>query len=148
MPPLELVGVRAAYGGIEVLHGIDLVVPGGEVVALLGPNGAGKSTTLKVAAGLLQPTAGAVRVAGHDVTGVPSHELARIGVCTIPEGRGVFPNLTVRENLWMATQVTGEPRRPRGGRATSASPGWASGARSSPARCRAASSRCWPWRGR
>jgi branched-chain amino acid transport system ATP-binding protein len=105
VPPLELVGVHAAYGGIEVLHGIDLVVHGGEVVALLGANGAGKSTTVKVAAGLLRPTAGAVRVAGHDVTGVASHELARIGVCTIPEGRGVFPNLTVRENLWMATQV-------------------------------------------
>jgi len=107
-PPLELAGVRAAYGGIEVLHGIDLTVAAGDVVALLGANGAGKSTTVKVCAGLLQPTAGTVRVAGHDVTGAPSHELARIGVCTIPEGRGVFPNLTVRENLWMATQVTGD----------------------------------------
>src|SRR5690606_6033677 len=107
VPPLELVGVHAAYTGIEVLHGIDLAVAAGEVVALLGANGAGKSTTVKVCAGLLRPTAGAVRVAGHDVTGVPSHELARIGVCTVPEGRGVFPNLTVRENLWMATQVRG-----------------------------------------
>jgi branched-chain amino acid transport system ATP-binding protein len=107
VPPLELVGVHAAYGGIEVLHGIDLAVAAGEVVALLGANGAGKSTTVKVCAGLLRPTAGAVRVAGHDVTGAPSHELARIGVCTVPEGRGVFPNLTVRENLWMATQVRG-----------------------------------------
>jgi branched-chain amino acid transport system ATP-binding protein len=101
------VGVRAAYGGIEVLHGVDLAVPAGSVVALLGANGAGKSTLVKVAAGLLRPTAGAVRVAGTDVTGAPSHDLARIGVCTIPEGRGVFPNLTVRENLWMATQVRG-----------------------------------------
>jgi branched-chain amino acid transport system ATP-binding protein len=105
--PLELVGVRAAYGGIEVLHGVDLAVPAGAVVALLGANGAGKSTTVKVCAGLLQPTAGSVRVAGHDVTGSSCNDLARIGVCTIPEGRGVFPNLTVRENLWMATQVTG-----------------------------------------
>ena len=64
VPLLELIGVRAAYGRIEVLHGVDLAVHGGEVVALLGPNGAGKSTTLKVAAGLLRPTAGAVRVAG------------------------------------------------------------------------------------
>jgi branched-chain amino acid transport system ATP-binding protein len=107
VPPLELVGVHAAYGGIEVLHGIDLAVAAGEVVALLGANGAGKSTTVKVGASLLRPTAGSVRVAGHDVTGAASHDLARIGVCTIPEGRGVFPNLSVRENLWMATQVTG-----------------------------------------
>jgi branched-chain amino acid transport system ATP-binding protein len=107
-PPLELVGVRAAYSGIEVLHGVDLAVAAGEVVALLGANGAGKSTTVKVAAGLLRPTAGAVLVAGHDVTNAASNDLARIGVCTIPEGRGIFPNLTVRENLWMATQVTGE----------------------------------------
>jgi branched-chain amino acid transport system ATP-binding protein len=106
-PLFELAGIRAAYSGIEVLHGVDLAVPAGTVVALLGANGAGKSTTVKVGAGLLAPTGGTVRVAGHDVTGVPSHALARIGVCTIPEGRGVFPNLTVRENLWMATQVRG-----------------------------------------
>jgi branched-chain amino acid transport system ATP-binding protein len=106
-PLLELVGVRAAYGGIEVLHGVDLAVPRGAVVALLGANGAGKSTTVKVAAGLLPPTTGKVYVAGRDVTGASCHDLARIGVCTIPEGRGVFPNLTVRENLWMATQVSG-----------------------------------------
>jgi branched-chain amino acid transport system ATP-binding protein len=106
-PALELCRVHAAYGGIEVLHGIDLVVPEGAVVALLGANGAGKSTAVKVAAGLLAPTAGSVRVAGHDVTGTAAHDLARIGVCTIPEGRGVFANLTVRENLWMATQVAG-----------------------------------------
>jgi branched-chain amino acid transport system ATP-binding protein len=106
-PLLELAGIRAAYGGIEVLHGVDLAVPSGAVVALLGANGAGKSTTVKVAAGLLAPTAGAVRIAGHDVTGASCNDLARIGVCTIPEGRGVFPNLTVRENLWMATQVHG-----------------------------------------
>ncbi len=104
---LALAGIHAGYGGIEVLSGIDLVVPAGAVVALLGANGAGKSTTVKVAAGLLAPTAGVVRVAGHDVTGAAAHDLARIGVCTIPEGRGVFPNLTVRENLWMATQVRG-----------------------------------------
>lgn len=104
-PILELRGVRAAYGGIEVLHGIDLALPQGSVLALLGPNGAGKSTTVKVCAGLLRPTAGELRVAGVDVTGASSNELARLGVCTIPEGRGVFPNLTVRENLWMATHT-------------------------------------------
>jgi branched-chain amino acid transport system ATP-binding protein len=103
VPLLELEGVRAAYGGIEVLHGIDLVVHEGSVVALLGPNGAGKSTILKVCAGQLEPTAGEVRVAGRLVNGAPADALARLGMCTIPEGRGIFPNLTVRENLWMDT---------------------------------------------
>jgi branched-chain amino acid transport system ATP-binding protein len=105
IPLLELVGIRAAYSGIEVLHGVDLAVPPGTVVALLGANGAGKSTVVKVAAGLVRATAGEVRIAGHDVSGASCNDLARIGVCTIPEGRGIFPNLTVRENLWMATQA-------------------------------------------
>lgn len=100
---LELVGVRAAYGRIEVLHGVDLRVPSGCVVALLGPNGAGKSTTLMVASGQLAPTAGCVHLAGRHVNGASPDALARAGVCTIPEGRGVFPNLTVRENLQMVT---------------------------------------------
>jgi branched-chain amino acid transport system ATP-binding protein len=102
-PLLELRGVRAAYGRIEVLHGIDLAVPQGAVVALLGPNGAGKTTTVAVCAGLVPATAGAVRLAGRDVRGATPDQLARAGLCTIPEGRGVFPNLTVRENLEMMT---------------------------------------------
>jgi branched-chain amino acid transport system ATP-binding protein len=102
-PVLELVGVRAAYGPIEVLRGVDLAVQPGQVVALLGPNGGGKSTTVKVAAGLLPPTNGDVRYAGRSVTGLSAEEAARLGVCTIPEGRGVFANLSVRENLWLAT---------------------------------------------
>jgi branched-chain amino acid transport system ATP-binding protein len=107
-PLLELVGVRAAYDAIQVLHGIDLQVHKGTVVALLGPNGAGKSTTLKVACGLMTPSSGKVLVAGRDVTGVKPEELARRGLVTIPEGRGIFPNLTVRENLMMAT-YSGQP---------------------------------------
>lgn len=101
-PLLELVGVRAAYGPIEVLHGIDLQVHGGSMLALLGPNGGGKTTTLKVCAGLLAPTSGELRLAGRTVNGVSATQLARIGLCSIPEGRGVFANLTVRENLWLA----------------------------------------------
>ena len=104
-PLVELVDVRAAYGTIEVLHGVNLSVPQGSVVALLGPNGAGKSTILKVISGLLPPTSGEVRLAGRVVNGASADELARIGLCTIPEGRGVFPNLSVRENLWMATMA-------------------------------------------
>lgn len=102
-PLLELKGITAAYGTIEVLHGVDLSVPPGSVVALLGPNGAGKTTTLSVAAGLIQPTTGNVYMAGRDVVGVKPDELARRGVVTVPEGKGIFPNLTVKENLLMAT---------------------------------------------
>ena len=100
---LELKGVRAAYGRIEVLHGVDLVVPEGSVVALLGPNGGGKTTTLKVASGQLPATAGCVHLAGRHINGANPDALARLGVCTIPEGRGVFPNLSVKENLRMVT---------------------------------------------
>jgi branched-chain amino acid transport system ATP-binding protein len=108
-PLLELVGLRSGYGSIEVLHGVDLAVPRGALVALLGPNGGGKSTTLRVCSGLLPVNAGELRVAGRVVNGAQAHDLARLGICTIPEGRGIFPNLTVRENLWLATG-TGVPR--------------------------------------
>jgi len=100
---VRAVGVRAAYGRIEVLHGVDLDVPGGGVFALLGPNGAGKSTLLKVIGGRLRPTAGAVEVEGLSVPHWTPEALARVGVVAIPEGRGVFPNLTVRDNLRMWT---------------------------------------------
>jgi branched-chain amino acid transport system ATP-binding protein len=107
---LELRAVRAAYDTIEVLFGIDLVVPAGTVVALLGPNGAGKTTTLRVAAGLHRPLSGDVLVAGRRVNGADPDELARRGLCMVPEGRGIFPNLTVRENLRMMTYA-GSPLR-------------------------------------
>jgi len=100
-PLLELRGIRAAYDNINVLKGVDLVVPEGSVVAVLGPNGAGKTTTLRVAAGLHPCTAGDILVAGHRVNGARPDELARLGLCLIPEGRGIFPNLMGRENLWM-----------------------------------------------
>ncbi|MEX2254617.1 MAG: ATP-binding cassette domain-containing protein, partial [Acidimicrobiia bacterium] len=100
---LALRNVSAAYGIINVLHDVDLTMPAGSVFALLGPNGAGKSTLLKVASGLLSPTSGTVHVMGDDVTGMHADARARGGVCLIPEGRGVFPNLTVTENLRMAT---------------------------------------------
>src|SRR5439155_4268552 len=102
-PMLELVGIKAGYGEIEVLHGIDLEVTRGSVFALLGANGSGKSTALKVASGRLRPSAGSVRLAGADVTKWRPERLTRAGLCTIPEGRGVFPNLTVAENLQMWT---------------------------------------------
>ena len=102
-PALQLRGVCAGYGPVSVLRDFDLTVPATGVVALLGPNGAGKSTVLRVASGRLRATAGAVLVDGRDVTRSPAERLARLGVCTIPEGRGIFPNLTVTEHLRMWT---------------------------------------------
>jgi len=99
----ELRGIRASYGRIEVLHGIDLEVGEGDVLALLGPNGAGKTTLLKVAGGRIRPTHGTVLLGGTDVTGKNPAGLCRLGLCSLPEGRGVFPNLTVAENLLMWT---------------------------------------------
>jgi len=98
-PGLTLRGVRASYGRIEVLHGVDLTVPAGSVFALLGPNGAGKSTLLKVINGQLPATAGEVVIGDRPVGRLSTEKLARTGVCSIPEGRGIFPNLTVKENL-------------------------------------------------
>jgi branched-chain amino acid transport system ATP-binding protein len=102
-PALELRDVHAAYGRIEVLHGVSFTVPAGSVFALLGSNGAGKSTIHKVASGRLAPTSGCVHVAGVHINGADPDQIARAGVCTIPEGRGIFPNLTVAENLRMMT---------------------------------------------
>ena len=101
-PILELTDIHAGYGRIEVLRGISLQVPQGSVVALLGPNGAGKTTTLKVASGQLEPTSGHVHIGGRHVNGATPDALARAGMCSVPEGRGIFPNLTVEENLRLA----------------------------------------------
>jgi branched-chain amino acid transport system ATP-binding protein len=98
-PSITVRGVRAAYGRIEVLHGVDLVVPPGSVFALLGPNGAGKSTLLKVISGRMRPTDGEVLIGDRAVGKRSPEKLTKAGMCAIPEGRGVFPNLTVRENL-------------------------------------------------
>ncbi len=98
-PILEVKGLRVGYGAIEALHGVDLEVPAGEVVALIGANGAGKTTTLRAISKMIRPTAGSVRFLGEDVTGLPSHRLVARGMAHAPEGRGIFLNLTVGENL-------------------------------------------------
>jgi branched-chain amino acid transport system ATP-binding protein len=103
--PLALHDVHAGYGRIEVLHGIDLAVGRGAVTALLGPNGAGKTTTLHVMSGLLTPWSGCRHVEGRHVNGAAADELARIGVCHIREGRSVFPNLSVDDNLIVAASA-------------------------------------------
>ena len=96
---IELRGIDAGYGRSTVLRDVTLTVPDSRIVALLGPNGAGKTTALRVLAGLVRPRAGSVVFEGLDVTGLSPAERARKGLCLIPEGRGVFPSLTVRENL-------------------------------------------------
>ena len=105
-PALELRGVNAGYGGIQVLYDVDLFVPTGSVFALLGANGAGKSTTLQIIGGTVQATAGCIHVDGRHVNGLAPEVMVRRGVCRIPEGRGVFPNLTVKENLRIWTYGT------------------------------------------
>jgi branched-chain amino acid transport system ATP-binding protein len=104
---LELIDVRGGYGRIQVLHGVSFAVPTGSVFALLGPNGGGKSTTLQVISGNIKPTSGCVHIAGTHLNGARPDALARAGVTRIPEGRGIFPNLTVEENLRMWTYAAG-----------------------------------------
>jgi branched-chain amino acid transport system ATP-binding protein len=96
---LELRGIEAGYGEHIVLRDVSLTVQPGTVVAVLGPNGAGKTTLLRVASGLLRPSAGAVLLGGEDLTRARPYARARRGLCHIPEGRGIYPTLTVRENL-------------------------------------------------
>lgn len=100
---LELDGVHAGYGGIEALHGVDLSVDPGQIFALLGPNGAGKTTALRLLSARSAPTRGQVRIDGAVPRAGAPERLSQGGLCCIPEGRGVFPNLTVDEHLWMWT---------------------------------------------
>jgi branched-chain amino acid transport system ATP-binding protein len=103
MPLLEINSLHAAYGdGVEVLHGISLTAEQGEFVTLIGANGAGKTTTLRSIMGLLRARNGAIRFSGKDITALPTPEIACLGISLVPEGRGVFPGLTVYENLRIA----------------------------------------------
>ncbi len=96
---LHIEGLEAGYGSAQVLFGVSLTVREGEFVTLLGRNGMGKSTTVKALMGMLGATAGTVRFAGHDVLGKPTHAIAQLGIGLVPEGRQVFPTLSVEENL-------------------------------------------------
>jgi branched-chain amino acid transport system ATP-binding protein len=104
---LELIGIHAAYGEMAALFGVDIAVPHGSVTALLGPNGAGKTTSLRVATGILRPTKGQVRFKGQDATRTGIRALAAQGLCMVPEGRGIFPSLTVKDNLLIHTHLAG-----------------------------------------
>jgi branched-chain amino acid transport system ATP-binding protein len=106
-PLLEVDGVTSGYGKVEVLHDLSIGVPEGTVVALLGPNGAGKTTTLKVISGTLPVWEGSVHMEGKRIDGRSAYEIARSGVTLVPEGRGIFPGLNVRENLEIGVRAGG-----------------------------------------
>jgi len=108
---IEARGIHAYYGASHVLHGVDLVVHRGETIGLMGRNGMGKTTMIRSILGLLPPRRGAVRVRGNDMMGTAPHAIARAGIAYVPEGRGVFPNLSVRENLVMAARPGADGRR-------------------------------------
>jgi branched-chain amino acid transport system ATP-binding protein len=104
---LELVDVHTYYGQIHALKGISIEVDEGEIVTLIGSNGAGKSTTLKTISGLLQPRTGEIRAQGTRISGLKAHQVARMGIAQAPEGRRVFPRMSVLENLQMGAFVNG-----------------------------------------
>jgi branched-chain amino acid transport system ATP-binding protein len=111
---LEVTGLSAGYGQVEVLHGLDFQVPKGQVVALIGSNGAGKTTTMRALSGMIRPRAGSIRLNGQEIGGLDSHDVARFGLAHSPEGRRVFPTLSVEDNLTLGAfpRLTGS--RPKG----------------------------------
>ena len=110
---LQVEGLWAGYGGTPVLQGVDMAVDRGEIVGLIGRNGVGKTTTLRCLIGILTSTSGSLRLGGDDVTGQPSDALARLGVGYVPQGRGVFPRMTVAENLAVGELIGGRSTKKR-----------------------------------
>jgi len=108
---LEIAGLRAGYGAIEILRGVDLAVSAGEIVALLGSNGAGKSTLNNNVSGIYRPFGGTIRFEGRDIAGQASKRIVESGLIQVPEGRRVFPNLSVRDNLELGSYCRGRAAR-------------------------------------
>jgi len=108
---LKADGIRAGYGKLEILHGVSLEVRPREIVSVIGPNGAGKSTAFKTIVGLLHPRSGRVLFDGKDITGLPPYEVVRLGLAYVPQGRIVFPQMTVLENLEMGAYIETDPAR-------------------------------------
>ncbi|MFC0168290.1 ABC transporter ATP-binding protein [Pseudoduganella danionis] len=111
---LSISNLQAAYGKVEVLHGISLEVPKGKLVTLIGSNGAGKTTTMRAISGMLKPKGGKVTLDGKDITGVDSHRIARAGLAHSPEGRRVFASMTVLDNLLLGAFPRFTRARPKG----------------------------------
>src|SRR5204862_374009 len=105
--------VDVAYSGVQVLFGVDFDVEQGEIIALLGTNGAGKSTLLRAISGITEAAGGAIVYNGRDITHMPPHEIARLGVSHVPGGKGLFPHLTVDENLQLGLWMVDEADRER-----------------------------------
>jgi len=112
VPLVEIDGLHAGYGDSRVLHGVSFAVPAGSALGLLGRNGMGKTTLIRTLMGYLRPSAGRVHWQGRDVTGWPPERIARLGAGYVPEGRGIFPNLSVRENLVMAARAAADGQQP------------------------------------
>jgi ABC-type branched-subunit amino acid transport system ATPase component len=116
MPILELRDVRVRYGAIEAVRGISLSAEQGQIVTLIGGNGAGKTTTLKTISGLMHPVGGEILFKGEPIHGRTAHEIVRLGICQSPEGRHIFPRMSVKENLEMGAygrNAVGRRLRPR-----------------------------------
>jgi branched-chain amino acid transport system ATP-binding protein len=111
---LTINNLHAAYGKVEVLHGISLDVPKGKLVTLIGSNGAGKTTTMRAISGMLKPKSGSVTLGGKDVTGLDSHRIARAGLAHSPEGRRVFASMSVTDNLLLGAFPRFTRARPKG----------------------------------
>jgi branched-chain amino acid transport system ATP-binding protein len=106
---LEIEGLTAAYGQVRALHGVDLTVAEGQVVALLGPNGAGKTTTLRAVSGMVRRTTGRIAFRGRDLAGLSTERVTRLGIAHVPEGRGTFSGLSVAENLRLGAYGRRDP---------------------------------------
>ncbi len=96
---LKIENLHAGYGKVEVLHGVDIHVPKGKIVTLIGSNGAGKTTTMRAISGMINPSSGSITLAGKNITGMASHQIAKLGLAHSPEGRRVFPTLSVIDNI-------------------------------------------------
>ena len=147
---LSLDKLRAGYGPIDALHDVSIQVNEGEIVALIGANGAGKTTTLMSISGLVKTRSGTVSFNGQDITRLPAHEIVKLGLAQSPEGRKIFPRLSVLENLQMGAFTRSDPTAwPRTSNGRSPCSRSCGSARVRRAGCsRAVSNRCWPSPGR
>jgi branched-chain amino acid transport system ATP-binding protein len=111
---LTIENLHAGYGKVEVLHGVNITVPKGKIVTLIGSNGAGKTTTMRAISGMIKPVEGKITLAGVDITGQSSHQIAKKGLAHSPEGRRVFPTLSVLDNIRLGAFVRYTNARPKG----------------------------------